>query len=480
MTISTYLIKEQGRRKMRIKKISIGRYKNLHDFECEFSDSNISAFIGNNGSGKSNLLEVITKAFSNAKNFAAGKNLPFSLEPVLTCVIEYELHGTDYVLRYNYNADDILAKLAKEPSVPIRDEISVCCGEKILTKKEIDAALPDSILLYYAGETLRQKGNAESTYDRFYEEKLKRANSSALPALYFMDYYSIGDLPLLLLTAAVYKGSYYEKFLSFVNCSEISSKFSFILKNPGKGKGTADTYWNATGFVKYFLDCARRFVTGTRDQSESQYFMFFDAPEKFRAISTNEFDLFAKLKALRHYGYLEHIGIELVKNDGTTFSSLRLSEGEKQLGLLMLLSSFTAGHECLYLFDEFDAYLHLNWQRQFASNIANTGVAGHILFTTHSPASISQVTMDSLFIMKNGQAIYPESETYNRALDEIMFEQMDVTMHSPEIEKLYEHFKQCIANRDKEAAEKIQQQLVDILNPKDPLLLKLRMTLRRL
>lgn len=62
---------------MRIKKISIGRYKNLHDFECEFSDSNISAFIGNNGSGKSNLLEVITKAFSNAKNFAAGKNLPF-------------------------------------------------------------------------------------------------------------------------------------------------------------------------------------------------------------------------------------------------------------------------------------------------------------------------------------------------------------------------------------------------------------------
>ena len=465
---------------MRIKKISIGRYKNLHDFECEFSDSNISAFIGNNGSGKSNLLEVIANAFSNAKNFAAGKNLPLSLDPVLACVIEYELHGTDYVLQYNYDAEGILAKLAKEPTIPVRDEISIYCGEKILTKKEIDAALPDSILLYYAGETLRQKGTAESTYDSFYEEKLKRAKSVTLPSLCFMDYYSIRDLPLLLLTAAVYKGNYYAKFLSFVKCSEISSKFSFILKNPGKGKGAADTYWNATGFVKYFLDGARRFVTGTRDSGGSQYFMFFNAPEDFRAISENEFDLFAKLKALRHYGYLEHIGIELIKNDGTRFSSFRLSEGEKQLGLLMLLSSFTAGHECLYLFDEFDAYLHLNWQRQFASNIANTGVAGHILFTTHSPASISQVTMDSLFIMKNGQAIYPESETYNRALDEIMFEQMDVTMHSPEIEKLYEHFKQCIANRDKEAAEKIQQQLVDILNPKDPLLLKLRMTLRRL
>lgn len=465
---------------MRIKTVSIERYKNLHDFECEFSDSNISAFIGNNGSGKSNLLEVIANAFSNAKNFATGKNLPLSLDPVLACVIEYELRGTDYVLQYNYDAEGILAKLAKEPTIPVRDEISIYCGEKILTKKEIDAALPDSILLYYAGETLRQKGTAESTYDSFYEEKLKRAKSVTLPSLCFMDYYSIRDLPLLLLTAAVYKGNYYAKFLSFVKCSEISSKFSFILKNPGKGKGAADTYWNATGFVKFFLDGARRFVTGTRDSGGSQYFMFFNAPEDFRAISENEFDLFAKLKALRHYGYLEHIGIELIKNDGTRFSSLRLSEGEKQLGLLMLLSSFTAEHECLYLFDEFDAYLHLNWQRQFASNIANTGVAGHILFTTHSPASISQVTMDSLFIMKNGQAIYPESETYNRALDEIMFEQMDVTMHSPEIEELYGQFKKCIANRDKEAAEKIQQQLVNILSPKDPLLLKLKITLRRL
>ena len=282
------------------------------------------------------------------------------------------------------------------------------------------------------------------------------------------------------MTAAAYRGDYYAKFLSFVNCSGVSPKFSLILRNPGKGKGEADTYWNATGFVKYFLDSARRFVTGTRDSDGHQYYMFFDGPEKFRTISENEFDLFAKLKALRHYGYLEHIGIELIKKDGTTFSSLRLSEGEKQLGLLMLLTSFTVRHECLYLFDEFDAYLQLNWQRQFASNIANTNVAGHILFTTHSPASVSKVKMDDLFIMKDGKAIYPESETYNRALNEIMFEQMDVTMHDPEVEELYDQFKECIATHNKSAAEEIQQQLVERLHSKDPLLLKLRITLRRL
>ena len=58
--------------------------------------------------------------------------------------------------------------------------------------------------------------------------------------------------------------------------------------------------------------------------------------------------------------------------------------------------------------------------------------------------------MNDLFIMKDGKAIYPESETYNRALNEIMFEQMDVTMHDPEVEELYDQFKECIRSVYKE------------------------------
>ena len=49
-----------------------------------------------------------------------------------------------------------------------------------------------------------------------------------------------------------------------------------------------------------------------------------------------------------------------------------------------------------------------------------------------------------------------------------------------EVEELYDQFKECIATHNKRAAEEIQQQLVERLHPKDPLLLKLRITLRRL
>ena len=82
--------------------------------------------------------------------------------------------------------------------------------------------------------------------------------------------------------------------------------------------------------------------------------------------------------------------------------------------------------------------------------------------------------------MKNGTVEYPDSETYNRALDEIMLEHMDVTMHSPEIEKRYDDFKQFIANRNREDALRIMQEMEKELNAADPLLSRMRLNLRRI
>lgn len=469
---------------MRIQRVTVKQYKNLKDFDCVFSDSNIAAFIGNNGSGKSNLLEVITRAFSNAKNYASNKELPIipphTLPMVNNCVIEYEIGGSNYVLCYNSEIDSLLARLEADTPAVVREEISICCNGTKLQKSEMSSALPDSILLYYAGETLRQKGTAEGTYDNSYERELKRTKTADLPSLRFMDYFSAGDLPLLLLTASAYKGEYYSRFLNLIGCSDISSKFSFILRNPGKGKGSADTYWNATGFVKHFLNETRRYVSGTRDSGGSQYYMFFDNAEDLKTISNNEYDLFAKLKALKHYGYLEHIGIELQKCDGTPFSSLRLSEGEKQLGLLFLLIAFTSQHECLYLFDEFDAYLHLNWQKEFSRFVSEANVNGHILFTTHSPATVSGMQQKNVYIMDNGKVKRAPSETYHRALDEIMEEHMLVSMRPSEYTDLVQEFRDAVIHGRKDLAEEALIKLREIIGETDPFFITARIALNRM
>ena len=448
---------------MKLKRILVQKYKNLVNFKCEFSDSYISAFIGNNGSGKSNLLEVITEVFSYAKKKCEDKLYSIIVPPeIYGCEIEYEKDGMFYTLKYNH------------------PDVSLICADKVLTKREMNSALPDNILIYYAGETARQARTAAETFDEKYNHRLKNSDNNSFPGYKYIDYYSVDDLGLLLLTAAAYKGNYYGKLLTLLKCKEILPEINIMLQNPkGKAQANADTYWGAKGFVLSFLESLRRYVSSTQNHL-SHYSMHFLEIEAFAKTSKNESEFFAKLKSLKNANYLNWIKLELCGNDGEKFTFDMLSEGEKQLALLFLLTTFTSKDNCLYIFDEFDAYLHLNWQRQISQMLNNIEINGHIVFTTHSPATISQIYSQDLYVMKDGQTIYPESETFNRALDEIMLEHMGITLRDPIVEKLYDEFKQSIADENKEKAEFIMTRLSEFLLPNDPLFIKMRLVLRRI
>ena len=437
--------------------------KNLNNIEVDFPDSNVVAFIGNNGSGKSNILEVLTEVFSLAKKHCEDKRYGIIVYPeIYGCEIKYENNSIDYILKYS------------------KPDISIYKGEKKLSKKDMAEVLPESIIVYYAGETDRQARTANNTFDEKYDNRLKATDNNTFPGFKFMDYYSVKDLSLLLLTATVYQGEYYRKLLDLVKCEKILPKASILLKDPkGKKSDGADTYWGATGFVCSFLNELRKSVSSTRDLS-IKYLMTFSEVDEFKKTSKNESEFFTKLKALKNAGYLDRVSIEIQGQNGEPFDCEMLSEGEKQLALLYLLTSFTAKDSCLYVLDEFDAYLHPNWQRLLSKLISDVNVLGQMLFTTHSAATISGLRSENIFIMKEGEVKTANSETYNRSLDEIMEENMGITMRSSEVYALYDEFKQCIADGDKNRAETIILELKKLLDKEDPLFIKLRLVLRRL
>ena len=450
---------------MKIRHVSIKKYKNLKDFDCTFSDSNISAFIGNNGSGKSNLLEAITTIFSFAKSTIEKNNPKLIVTPdVEDYVIEYENEGSAYTLEGSGSVFSIY-----QEGLLLRSQLA----------KEV--ALPEAIMLYYAGETTRQYDTAKRTFDDAYESKLKRTDNASFSGFKYLDYYSASDLNLLLLTAAVFQGEYYEKLLSLINCRSISLETVFALKNPA-GKRiskSADTYWGARGFVKSFLDETRRFVSKTIDMSDL-YFMTFQDISPIRALSANEADMFAKLKALKNAGYLDALPVRLRGIDGEEFSYDELSEGEKQLSLLLLLTTFTAHSNCLYLFDEFDAYLHLNWQRMFAHTLNEIDVAGHIIFTTHSPTTISGMHKKNVYVMEKGKVGPAPSETFNRSIDEIMEEHMLVSMRPREYNELVQEFRNAVIHGRKDLAEDTLVKISELVGERDPFFITARIALNRM
>ena len=448
---------------MNLRRISVQKYKNLVDFKCEFSDSNISAFIGNNGSGKSNLLEVITEVFSYAKKKCEDNLYKIIVPPdIYGCEIEYEKDGIFYILKYNH------------------PEVSLHCEDKSLSKREMNNALPDNILIYYAGETVRQARTAAETFDERYNYRLKNSDNNSFPGYKYIDYYSVDDLGLLLLTAAVYQGDYYEKLLTLLKCKEIMPEINIMLQNPkGKNQADADTYWGAKGFVQSFLDTLRKYVSSTQNLL-AYYSMHFKEIESFAKTSKNESEFFAKLKALKNANYLHWIKLELCGDNGEKFTFDMLSEGEKQLALMFLLTAFTAQDNCLYIFDEFDAYLHLNWQKSFAKLINEARINGHIIFTTHSPATIAGLRRKNVYVMSMGKASPAPSETYNRSLDEIMEEHMLVSMRPLEYSVLVQEFRNAVMHNHKDLALSKLEQIQELIGDEDPFLITARIALNRM
>ncbi len=176
---------------------------------------------------------------------------------------------------------------------------------------------------------------------------------------------------------------------------------------------------------------------------------------------------------------LDEILIDVRKGEDS-FPLTLFSEGEKQLANLLLLLDLTKEYKALFLLDEFDSYLHPTWQREFVEMIHSIDIRGQIIFTTHSAASISKLKSENLFIMENGEVSVPGSETYNRALNEIMEEHMGITMRDPEVESLYDKFKQYIADGNKEMAEYMMAKMLEFLSEDDPVFITMRLLLRRL
>lgn len=148
--------------------------------------------------------------------------------------------------------------------------------------------------------------------------------------------------------------------------------------------------------------------------------------------------------------------------------------------MLLLLTAFTASKEALYLFDEFDTYLHLNWQKEFSKMLHATDVEGQLVITTHSPATIAGMQRKDVFIMCDGSCKNAPSETYNRSLDEIMEEHLLVSMRPIEYNKLVQDFKEAVMSNRKQQAEEALIKLREIVGETDPFFITARIALDRM
>ena len=138
---------------------------------------------------------------------------------------------------------------------------------------------------------------------------------------------------------------------------------------------------------------------------------------------------FKHLENLDIKDLLKNFEIKLKLTNGVTITSEQLSEGQKQIILIIGLIYLLEESESLILLDEPDTFLHPEWQRQFckiANEIKDAEKNIHVLLTTHSPLIVQSTKDNNIFLLDESQ----EKITVKSNLSTFENEQIDSILTS--------------------------------------------------
>jgi len=485
---------------MKLKRLYIKEYGILKDFVLEFpekTENNISIFIGENGSGKTTVLEAITKIFSWFINEDEPK-FEFELEYYFWLTETIDESTTTSVSK----TDPIEVKLFSSKNFV--DIKSVVAGKSLNGIKEVRGSrelsqikqtirdnkyklLPDSIAIYYAGESTNIKGIVDG-HNEEYRRVLRELKEVVAPRIFF--YYEPYHFNLLLLGLLSFEYGDVPELLSQKIDFDSIQNFTIILNEPDWAYSELDIeegdFWGAKGNVLVFLKQLAGLAT-VIENTRNDVKLFFNAEAgqqlyELKDLYGTEKEFFNILEMTWQSDLIESVEININKvsdSEITTINSNQLSEGEKQALIILGLNELVLKENSLALYDEPDTYLHPRWQKDFLPELSSfiesaTNIENSYIITSHSPQLLSNAHPDKTFvkIFAEGKIIEITPKHYGREISSILYNMMNVKERNKIVRDDLSKLFLLIEEGKISEAEKELTRLTDLLGENDPELKK--------
>lgn len=344
---------------MRIKKIHIRGYKNIADLSIDFTNKDgITLFIGNNGCGKSNIIEAISSIFAG--------------------LYENRVHKPDfdYSVVYELNGNSIDISLTGDLYKILVNEVEMSKTEIQHKRKEY---LPENVIACYSGESLRLFNNYYRPYYERYIDAIKNADKiPALPMLYVNKY----NIKIALLTLFFCDWTANTDVANFctntLNIKRIKSvKFYYNNKNI--------LSWKRNAVVQMIENMNAINGKGGISPDACEFTSFEEFRNKLSYLDERTFFnwMYAATMPLGKKA-IEEIDIRLELNNGNVIAVEELSEGEKKYLLIKIIFEIISTENSLLLFDEPDAHIHISRKAELKETISLYNNRENII-TTHSP-----------------------------------------------------------------------------------------------
>lgn len=341
-------------------------YKNLN-IDLNDNKSGIIAFIGNNGSGKSNLLESLSIIFKNLYT-KKEKDIPFSFS------ISYINSGSRDIVTISKQKTTIKYYVNKGVVSDVYDR------------------LPKQIVAIYSGEENRLWKN---WYKPIYDDYIANITNGKTVGigtyndfpkmLYINKFYWHISLLCLLLQKRYGKTDGF--CLDILNIKQVHTiKFTF---NKGNYINYADS--NVKQFIQV-LDAKEEYtLEELNDLLDDKGYSITDAykflyiaftPDKKKMIE----DIVIKYND-------DHLEIE------------HFSEGEKKMLLIKAALEFAGAEDSLFILDEPDAHIHLNNKIQIKKVFERYIDNRQVILTTHSPTLTDTLDEEALYMLNQGKLV---------------------------------------------------------------------------
>lgn len=461
---------------MKLKKLEIEKYKNLENLEIDFMDSNITAVLGQNGCGKSNLFEFISEIFLD--------------------IDEGKKTSSNYKIEYSLWVDNKTVDVTIVYDSKYKISIDSVDDKKTYAKvpKTYEKYLPRFIFAYYSGTNQRLKKRFDQSKFKF-QKKFLNSNIEIQTRkfLYAEKKHSLFVLLIFLLLDDQPKIK--ELLKEILNIESLSMAL-FKLHRPYWAQDKKSYFWGSKGFVSGFLQklyenaIAPIKINATtkiereqgkpRETNTEFIYLYFDKIEKLKSLmnlseikkdETSDRYLFKAIESMYISDLVEDIVIKTnvnrAKNTSINFDDL--SEGEMQLFTVLGLLKFTNTENSLFLLDEPDTHLNPNWSRYYVNKYIRDIIGSietsktHVLLTTHDPVLIGGLKKEDVVIMQRMddnsiKAEHPETDPMGSSYDGILTgDGFDLgSSISPELEETIERKMILSFKDDKTPAEELE------------------------
>ena len=349
---------------MKLLKLKINEYKNFQEVEIDFLKSNgMTLVVGTNGSGKSNLLEVLSAIFSALYNKEKNVNPNFSFE------IEYIIDNPPSSIEgQQTNGSKTKVKVSNYTG---NIDMYFCCLESDdifykVSPENYKGLLPDHLIAIYSGEEKR-------LWETYYYQSYDNYNKQYMEGKVAFQQHNM-----------VYLNHYYWNLIaSILLIHDIDDYRNFVNEKIGiNGEVYIHCDFDVNRLKRNKNERAKQILQIINPKSEESVDINLETYELVKNYCGYEADMFFNMLVLTLYKDYKII-TNLTLRSNNSIEIRDLSEGEKKLLLVYGAINLLSG-ENLYLLDEPDAHLHEGRKREMFE-LLQQDLNNHFVVSSHSP-----------------------------------------------------------------------------------------------